>query len=180
MWHSHSYVTWLIHMWHACINQRLIRAGHDSVHMGHDSFIHMRHDSFICDMTHPSYSDTTHAYLTYETWLMHIRQRKYECVIPMCDSDVIRPHDMSHVVYEWVMSHANKSCTRRNHWSCAWHDSFICETWLIHTWDTTHPYVWQDLMIWVGYISSLLKMIGLFCKRDLWKRWNSATYVWHT
>ena len=31
--------------------------------------------------------------------------------------------------------------------SYAWHDSFICVTWLIHTCDMTHSYVWHDSFI---------------------------------
>ena len=31
----------------------------------------------------------------------------------------------------------------------AWHDSFICVTWLIYLCDMTHSFVWRDSFIWV-------------------------------
>jgi len=86
---------------------------------------------------------------------------------------------MSHVTYEWVMSHMNESChIWMSHVTCeyvkskspifirtvctlwwvmaysdVWRGSFICVTWLIRMCDMTHSYVWLDLRwllcVWV-------------------------------
>jgi len=61
----HSYVTWLIHIWHAWFTL-LIHTWHDSficdmTHSYVTWLIHMWHDAFICDVTH-----------SYVTWLIHI------------------------------------------------------------------------------------------------------------
>ena len=48
------------------------------------------------------------------------------------------------------------------------HESFTCVTWLIYTWDMTHPSVRHDSSICEAYgvatISRLLKIIRLFCR----------------
>ena len=49
--------------------------------------------------------------------------------------------------------------------SYVWHDSFICVTWLIHTCDMTHSYVWHDSFICVTW---LIHMCG-----------RTHSYVWH-
>jgi len=78
---------------------------------------------------------------------------------------------MSHVTHEWVMSHMNESChTWKSRTSPAltptqvtvefiygtwlihtraWHDSFICVTRCIHSFDSACSYVWYDSFICV-------------------------------
>jgi len=84
---THSYETWLIHM------------RHDSsiwdVTMTHSS---VRHDSSIWDMTHKSLVSEHNMQST--VGQLHLRSRVNEsCLIWM-----------SHVSYEWGMSHTNESC----------------------------------------------------------------------
>ena len=63
-------------------------------------------------------------------------------------------------------------------------DAFICVTWLINVRDMTHLHVWRacDMTLcWfaVASIRRLLKIIGLFCKRALYKRRYSAKETYH-
>jgi len=88
---------------------------------------YLSHDSFICDMTH------WHMWLTYVTWLTHIRDitrsyvtcpkyRSTTCLLGfVCD-----------------MTHSNM-----------WHDSFIFVTWLIYVRDMTHSHMWHDSLIYM-------------------------------
>jgi len=61
------------------------------------------------------------------------------------------------------------------HW-CVWHDSFMYMIWLIHKCDMTHWYVYDTSSgrYGVATISKIFRIIGLFCKRALYKRPYSA------
>jgi len=75
------------------------------------------------------------------------------------------------------------------------HDSFICETWLIHMWDMTHSYVRHVSFIWDVTHSSVMCTVGLglrqgvprFSRRGMSHIWMShamlmnescRTYEW--
>jgi len=58
---AHSYVTWLIYMWH---DSFIYNMPHSFVTW----LMHMWHDSFICDMTH-----------SYVAWLIHIWRDSFIC-----------------------------------------------------------------------------------------------------
>ena len=87
---------------------------------------------------------------------------------------------MSHVTYEWVMSHMIESCHIQmvymnertqivmSHMNEPYH------IWMIHV--TYEWALWMSPHTWyrVPTISRLLKIIGLFCKRALLKRRYSA------
>jgi len=106
------------------------------------------YDAFVCATTH---SHVRLDSFSRETWLIHT----------------------------WDTTH-----------SYMWRDSFICATWLIHMWDLIHAYVRRlvhmcdfesficatriiyfcdmtYLQVRLEWLSRLLKIIGLFCKRDL-------------
>jgi len=61
-------------------------------------------------------------------------------------------HDSTRHTYEWIASHvsiSHVSCSFTREWVSFTHvwkkyDSFIRETWLIHTWDMTHLHTWHD------------------------------------
>ena len=55
----------------------------------------------------------------------------------------------------WDMTH--KVTTVMTH-SCGRHDSFICDTWLIHMWDMTHSYVTQDSFICDSWLIHMRRM----------------------
>ena len=134
--HTHIYARAqprAIETWLACVYIRVnvthfVNMRHDAfiwdmTHMRHDSFIwdmvcsyetwpiHMRHDSSIWDMTHP-----------YETWLIHMRhdssiweifcgnEARLSCIYTRLYVNESCLIWMSHVSYEWVMSHMNESC----------------------------------------------------------------------
>jgi len=53
------------------------------------------------------------------------------------------------------------------------HDLFLCETWLIHTWDMTHSYVWHD-SVWLSKYHGHRAMLavcmlgGTLCRKSSW------------
>jgi len=66
------------------------------------------------------------------------------------------------------------------------HDSFICETWLLHLWDMTHSYVRHDPFIcetwlfhawdlthsYMGHDSFMCETDSIICKRQILRLWN--------
>ena len=158
----HSYVTWLIRMWHSPLKSialivftlvvcTWIHTQHglsicNTTHSHVTWLIHMRHDSVIRDMTHsyvmihsnvalliPVY--LTIFILVVCTWI-HIGHDSFiYWLIHMWHDSFI--FDMTHS-YDWFICDI-----RRIH---IWHDSFICDTthsyvtWLIHLQPTLFPH----------------------------------------
>ena len=161
---SFTSVTWLVHM---C----------DMTHsyVWHDSFICVTWLIHMCDMNH---SRVWHDSFICVIWLAHMR-------------------GMTHL----YVRHGAFMCATKTH-AYVRHDSFMCVTQLIHMCNTTHSCVRQLLKIkrernlffvraplqmkteekklriegayGVAASSRLLKVTGLFCKRDLKKRRYSA------
>ena len=59
------------------------------------------------------------------------------------------------------------------------HDSFICENWLIHMWDMTHSYVWHDSFICVTWLIHICDMTHSFVWHDSFIRDMTHSYAWH-
>jgi len=105
--------------------------------------------SDLHDLPRDSQSSASHLLVTsvYQ-WLW----RRCVCVWRIYESSLVVIECAA--LGEWCVSTSewgvNESCTswlldasmmRIYEW---WHDSFICETWLIHMWDMTHSYVRHD------------------------------------
>jgi len=83
--------------------------------MSHVSHIWMRHVT-TRHVTHMNVSCHTYESVMSHIWISHVTQMNESC------------HPS-----EWVILHVEKE---------VWHDSFTRVTWLIHTCDMTHSYVW--------------------------------------
>jgi len=131
---THSYVTWLIHVWHVSFTC-------DMAHAYVKRNIHMQHDSFMYDMNH-----------SLETW--HIHMWDDSCICNMNHLCVTWHIHMWHDTFTCDMTHSHAT------WPIhMWHDSFICDmtqshvTWFIHMWhsficDMTHSYVTWPMHMW--------------------------------
>ena len=139
----------------------------------------------VCDMTH-SYVWHECVYMCYMSCNCHSEpQMPRPCVwhdssicvtwlIYMCDMTQqpppFRAPDYTVIRVTWLINTYDMTD------SYVWHDSLICAAWLMHMCDMTHPHVWHICMRYRAYlhvlygvatISSLLKIIGVCCKRAI-------------
>jgi len=76
--------------------------------------------------------------------------RAYERVMsPICTSHVASFICATWLVHKWDMTH---TYARGMTHSYAWHDSFVCVTWLICMRDMTHSYAWHDSFVCVTWL----------------------------
>jgi len=110
------------------------------------SFI-MKDTAFICDISCHTWMKCCHV------WMKCLSLWRRNSSLHINESCHIR---MSHVTYEWVMSHMNVSqfAVRNTCGSCSV-SSAPCVTRLIHTYDTTDFYVWHASLTYVFTVRNM-------------------------
>jgi len=132
MWHT--YVTWLIYIWHNSLKTH-VKWHSDVLFM---CGIPMWDHSFICDITRASLIHMSHNYVTWPTHMWH-HSLMCDMAHPYVTWLTHRWHDSLHTRLQRTLSPICDSLTRDMTRSCV--------TWLAHMWhdspvsDTTHPYV---------------------------------------
>ena len=163
-------------VWHACL---VHMCDMTRLHVCRASFIWQV--SFICltcrCLSAGAACDMTHLYVGHDSSI------RVTCIIHMCDVPISFSrccvwHDLL-ICVTWLIHVCDM--TR----PYVWHVSFICVTWrylgAVAVCDMTHLFVWYDSSIRVTCVihmcdygvaatSRLLKIKGLFCKRDLHNR----------
>jgi len=169
MWHdSFIHVTWLIH---TCNMTQLsdmdpfiyvtsLMHTFDKTHSytWHDSLIHVTWLIHTCDMTH--------AYMWHDSF-MHVTRLTYTCDT----TDSYTWHDLFIHVTWLIFARAYIHMTWLTHTSLLQtimkRDSTqaLCATWLTHTRDMTHLYIWHDSIIHVTCLTHT-SLLQTMAKRD--------------
>ena len=131
-------VTWLIHTWHGsfiCLIWLIHMCNMIHSYVWHNSYTCVTCLIHICDIT---YSYGWHDLFICVTWLIHMSDMTHSYVTWLIH--------MSDVTYSYVQ-YDSSMCDIH-----VWRDSFMCVTWLIHMCDMTHSCAWHDWFICVTFI----------------------------
>jgi len=133
------------------------------MHMWEMTHSYVWHDSCICETWLIHMCDMTHAYVRHDVFIYVTRVHSRVChevhewhMTHMTIHQICDVCDMTHVMWHvlmWDMTHwymwqlLIHMCVTSCIYLHMWHDSYICEIWLIHTCDITHAYVRHDVFI---------------------------------
>jgi len=136
-----------------CVMSTMSHVEMNNIHIICDTILLVSPPIYMCDMIHDSYA----------------RRDSFICVMSTMSGIDTEQH-----------SHDSRHCLPGTSRSYVWHDSyawrdsfigvtcFIRVTWLRHLRYVDNEQCWHDSRhYWVAATSRLLKIIGLFCKRDL-------------
>jgi len=178
---THSYATWLIHISHVQVTHSRVHVTYSYVQwliqMYDITHSYARHDSltpYCCVCIFPGDSFMFSKTHSYETWLIHMCAMTH----PYARHDLFKPSCCVRMfsIHPFMCFSDTFICNMTRPY--VWHDSSICETWLIHTLllcthvlhssihsfihssmctsnlficDMTQTYVWQDWCICLAY-----------------------------
>ena len=176
VWHDLSIcVIWLIHTCDTTPS-----------YVWHDSFIYVIWLIHVCDMPHAYLSgvrQTLSRHMVRDS--LYMRDMTYSNVWHASFIPERSAADSISTSCSWHRkAHANvTSCCMRD---IMRHDSFICETWLIRTWDMTHSYVRHAAFLCETWLVHMCDMTHSYVRRDSCQRCDSCqgvyrdSFVWGT
>ena len=182
MTHSHVWLdsfiraTWLIHVWHDSfirVTWLVYTCDMDYSYVWHNSFMRVTWLVCTCDMTYSSVIRVTRLIYEcgYKMTYSCVRRNSCTCVTcrkHVCDRTYVHMrHDSCIHVHELVQPLAQIHCRVLWHVSLhMWHDSFICETWLVYMCDMSHVRVWHCTFTCTTWLPHMCHWTYLYVRHE--------------